>query len=374
MPAWKPKSVTGGHFVGVADAGGGQEQSSSPDQAWLYSRCINPAGYIQSLGLRFRGRRQEVRRMNRSAIWLLVQALVIAALPVTATHAVAQGAGATSGVPVHMMVTLEARHGNQPPAISREDVLVYQGHDRVPVTGWTPYQANGADLELYLVIDDALGSGVDLKLNDLRNFIRQLPEAAQVGVAYMRNGTVAIEQKPARDHEAIAKAIRLPQGISAGSPYESLVELIKRWPTASGRREILMVSDGIEPFGPAETSNPYVEKAIETAQRADIPVFTIYAPAAGHWGHTWWRVTWGQTYLSQLADETGGEGYAESGLNPVSFAPYVDDIKQRLQRQYELSFLAKPQKTSGMQRVRVTTEVPNVDLVAADRVFVPAAE
>ena len=135
-----------------------------------------------------------------------------------------------------------------------------------------------------------------------------------------------------------------------------------------------MVSDGIEPFGAAETSNPYVQKAIETAQRANVPVFTIYSPAAGHWGHTFWRVQWGQTYLSQLADETGGEGYAESGLNPVSFTPYLNDITQRLQHQYELTFLAKPQNKAGMQPVRVTTEVPNVDLVAADRVFVPAGE
>ena len=135
-----------------------------------------------------------------------------------------------------------------------------------------------------------------------------------------------------------------------------------------------MVTTGIEPFGPAETSNPYVEEAITAAQRAEIPVFTIYSPAAGHWGHTWWRTTWGRNYLSELADETGAEGYGESGLNPVSFTPYLGDLSRRLQNQYELTFLAKPQKSAGLQRVRVMTEIPDADLVAADRVFVPASE
>jgi len=38
-----------------------------------------------------------------------------------------------------------------------------------------------------------------------------------------------------------------------------------------------------------------------------------------------------------------------------------------------LTFTAKPQKKSGLQRVKLITEVPNAELVSADRVYVPAA-
>ena len=282
----------------------------------------------------------------------------------------AQGAG----VPVHMIVTVEPRHGNEPPPISRDDVRVNQGHERLQVTGWAPLQGNIAGIELYLLIGDSLGANFSTRIGDLQNFVRQQPETTAIGVAYMHNGTIDVVQKPTRDHEAAAKSIRLPQGVSEGSSYESLVDLIKQWPVSGSRREVLMLSHGIEPYGPAETSNPSVEKAIATAQRAEIPVFTVYSPAIGHWGHSWWRATWGETYLSQLADETGGEGYGRIGFDSVSFAPYLDQINQRLRHQYELTFLAKAQKSAGMQQVRVTTEVPNVDLVAADAVFVPAAQ
>jgi hypothetical protein len=39
------------------------------------------------------------------------------------------------------------------------------------------------------------------------------------------------------------------------SPYFSLVYLIKRWPEVPMRREILMLSDGIDRFGGNEPSN-----------------------------------------------------------------------------------------------------------------------
>jgi len=47
-------------------------------------------------------------------------------------------------------------------------------------------------------------------------------------------------------------------------------------------------------------------------------------------------------------------------------------LSRRLNHQYLLAFLAKPEKKPGLQRVRVKTEVKNVELVAATKVFVPA--
>jgi len=138
-----------------------------------------------------------------------------------------------------------------------------------------------------------------------------------------------------------------------------------------------MISDGIDRLRESDQynqSSPYVEAAIEQAQRAGIVVFTIYTPGQGHFGHSFWRALWGQSYLSQVADETGGEAYYIGFRGPaVAFAPYLESLTQRLTQQYWLTFLAKPQKKAGLQRVKLTTEVPNAELVSADRVYVPAA-
>jgi hypothetical protein len=116
-----------------------------------------------------------------------------------------------------------------------------------------------------------------------------------------------------------------------------VVDLIKRWPEGPVRREILMVSDGIDRFGDGGPSNPYVDSAIEEAQRAGVIIYSIYAPGVGHYGHSFWRMNWGQNYLSQISDETGGESYYLGFGAPVSFAPYLDDLNHRLTRQYLLN-------------------------------------
>jgi hypothetical protein len=150
--------------------------------------------------------------------------------------------------------------------------------------------------------------------------------------------------------------------------------LTKRWPVSTARREVLTISDGIDRYyGNGDLQDPYLNEAIDDAVKAGIEVSAIYNPGAGHFGHSYWDNYWGQLYLSALAEKTGGEAYYIGFTGPpVSFTPYLEDLGRRLQHQYFLSFLAQIPKKSGWQSVRVTTEVPGVDLVSAGRVYVTA--
>jgi hypothetical protein len=300
---------------------------------------------------------------------------IIGVIAVTSTLLKAQESPAT-GTPVHMIVTAEARHGTDVPVIQKEDVMVYQGRDHVKTTDWIPLQGDRAALELFLLLDDASGSSLGSQLEDLRRFINSQPSTTRIGVGYMRNGTVDMVQNLTDDHNKAAKSLRLPFGDAGvnGSPYFSVSDLMKRWPEAPVRREILMVSDGIDRYGPGGASDPYVDQAVEQAQRAGIVIFSIYSPGAGHFGHSFWRINWGQNNLSQLSDETGGESFYLGSEAPVSFSPYLDDLSRRLLHQYLLTFQAKPVKKAGMQSVKLRTEVSNAELVAADSVYVPASE
>jgi hypothetical protein len=226
------------------------------------------------------------------------------------------------------------------------------------------------------LLDDASGTNLGSQLEDIRKFINSQPATTRIGVGYMRNGTVEITQNLTDDHGSAAKSLRLPIGIAGvnASPYFSVSDLIKRWPEAPVRREILMISDGIDRYGPGGASDPYVDQAVEQAQRAGIVIFSIYSPGTDHFGHTFWRINWGQNFLSQLSDQTGGESFYLGLEAPVSLSPYLDDLSRRLLHQYLLTFLAKPVKKAGMQSVKVRTEVPNAELVSADSVYVPASE
>jgi hypothetical protein len=292
------------------------------------------------------------------------------------SHAAESREPASAGtVPVHMLVTVEARHGAQVPEIKPQDVTVRQGKERVQVTDWIPMQGERAGLELFVLLDDALKPvSLGPQLEDLRRFINSQAETTAIGVGYMRDGTVDIVQNLTTEHTQAAKALRLPLGTvgAMASPYLSISDLMKRWPESKSRREILVISDGIDRFGGVGPANPYVDAAIEQSQRAGIIVHAIYATGVGHYGHTFWRFFWGQNYLSKLASETGGEAYFLGYENPVSFAPYLEDLTRRLTHQYLLTFLARPEKKARLQSVKLWTEVPNAELVAADRVYVPA--
>ncbi len=303
--------------------------------------------------------------------WGLVFALAITAA-VAASRS--QEKGSLPTVPVSIIVSVEAKHGKEIPTIYREDVRVFQDRDRLKVQDWVPFPGDRAGLELFLLIDDSSDTSLGLQLDDLRKFINEQPPTTVIAVAYIRNGVVDILQNLSNDHALAAKALRLPLGSEGGvaSPYLAITDLIKRWPQSSNRREIFMVSSGIDALQPGP-SNSYLDQAIEHAQAAGIQIYSIYAARSGHFGHTFWRSQWGQNNLSRLADETGGEAYFQVLETPIAFAPYLDQFADRLKHQFRLTFLAKPKKESGYQKIRLQTEVPNAELVAAEQVYVPGA-
>jgi hypothetical protein len=306
---------------------------------------------------------------------LILLVAIVTLLTGIANASAQQPVSATNEVPVRMTVTVESPHGYNPAVINRDDVMVYQGRERDSVTNWIPAEGDRAGLELFLLIDDSASTSLGSQLDDIRQFIREQPATTRVGVAYMQNGAAQIVQNLTSDHSQAAKSLRLPLGVPGvnDNPYFSLGDLIKRWPESNSRREVLMISDGIDRFWGSGPDDPYVSSVIEQAQRAGILVFAIYTPGAGYYGHSFWRTWWGQIYLSRTADETGGEGYYIGFRgSAVSFVPYLDEVTHRLAQQYSLTFLAKPEKKAGMQQVRITTEVRNAELVSADSVYVPA--
>ena len=286
----------------------------------------------------------------------------------------AQGA---NGSQVHMTVSVEPRHGMEASPVTQEDVIVNEGHDHDKVTSWIPAQGANAGLEFLVMIDDSSNVGLGSQLDDIRAFINSQPPTTFIGVGYMQNGTVEMRQNFTQDHAAAAKSLRLPLGAGAGvtaSPYFSLSDFAKHWQVnpARPRREVLMITDGVDTYYGGGPIDPYLDEATEDAQRVGIVVYSIYNPGTGHVRHSFFLNNWGQNYLSELAEKTGGESYWEGFGSAVSFTPYLDELSHQLRQQYLLTFVPKPQKKAGMQSVRLATEVHDVDLNAQKSVFVPA--
>lgn len=315
--------------------------------------------------------------MKSRKISMLYSAVTLAAMLLTIPSSQAQE---TATPHTRMTVTVNVGRDKRLPQINPEDVVVKQGKERLQVAEWVPAQGERAGLDLFILIDDASDTSLGSHLGDLRKFIDAQPSTTAVGVGYMRNATVQIAQNFTHDHAAAAKALRLPLGTAGayGSPYLSVIDLTKRWPESPNRREVLMVTDGIDRARrgvrwPGLTTIPDVDSAGEVAMRAGVMIHTIYAPGVGRLHRNYWEATNGQLGIAKLSDMTGGESYYLGLQNAVSFAPYLDDLQKTLDNQYLLSFSAKPGKRAGLQYVSLNTEIAGVEFAAPDAVWVIAA-
>lgn len=146
---------------------------------------------------------------------------------------------------------------------------------------------------------------------------------------------------------------------------------IKRSPGSIARREVVVVTSGVDSLGGLGPMNPYLDAAIEDAQANGIIVYAIYMPSEGQAGHSFYLMNWAQNQLAQHTEETGGEAYMLGFGPPVCFAPYFDEIAATPGTSVPRDFSYKPETKGGLREVRLTTEVPNAELIAAAKVYVP---
>ncbi|HSY64746.1 MAG TPA: hypothetical protein VK829_09105 [Terriglobales bacterium] len=309
--------------------------------------------------------------ITRGALFGLFLGVVFGPAPASA-----QQANSSTDVPVHMVVTVKPHHGAQVPAVAADDVKVYQKGKRDMVASWVPLQGDRAGLQLYILIDDTSRASLALQYRSIDKFIEEQPASTAIGIGYIRNGTVFTAQNLTTDRTLAEKSLRLPLGFGAAytSPYLALSDLMKKWPETKDRREILMITSGIDPLGGGFSNdpftNPYLDAAFEQAQRGGFIVYSIYAPGVGRASRGRFRTDLAQTGLDLMAEKTGGETYYLAFGAPVDITPYLQDVSNNLKHQYQLIFLAKGEKKPTLEPVKVKTEMPNTGLVTAEDGYV----
>ena len=113
------------------------------------------------------------------------------------------------------------------------------------------------------------------------------------------------------NRDLAAKALRIPLGRSqeGSSIFQATSDLLKHLPagTARNRRAVLLISNGINLFRGVNDSNPGIrldlQAAIDSAQRAEVTFYTIFANGAAHVSGNSFLITNGQGCLSRIASE-----------------------------------------------------------------------
>ena len=275
---------------------------------------------------------------------------------------------------------LIAYSSKAPVNLTPSNVTVKVDNRVTPVEAIAPINAQGT--QIAILIDDGLRTSIGRELNNLRAFITSLPQGTEVFVGYMQNGRVVpgggIEGFTTNLTTA-AQGIHITPGIpgASASPYFCLSDFVKHWPgdvdqqQASNRkaRIVLMITNGVDPYNGSTSilnqDSPYVANAIHDAQRAGVPVYSIYFTDAGFRGRGTFS---GQSYLAQVAEGTGGISYYLGAGNPVSLAPFLTDFKAALAETYVATFPVETKKNQNTVSLKLATTAPKTKLRGPDMV------
>jgi hypothetical protein len=263
---------------------------------------------------------------------------MLAAVPAFASSENQQGQG-------QAVITVLPAKNATPVAVNQQDLSLKVNGKTTSITSLAPLHGANSKVELVVLIDDSARTGLGNQITDVANFIKTLPPNAAVTVGYMLNGRAALAGPLTMDRDQAVKALHIPMGMPGvnASPYFSLDALAKSWPSSDpdARREVVMITNGVDNYDRGyDPYDPYMQTAINDAVKAHMIVYSIYWQDAGRGGRGMFAANAGQNLLLQVTGATGGNSYWIGMGNPVSLIPYFDDIKQRLNNQYELSFVA----------------------------------
>ena len=199
-------------------------------------------------------------------------------------------------------------------------------------------------INLAILIQDDLVSQVGNELDETRDFIRSLPPGSQVMVGYITTGTLQVRQPFTTDLDKAAGSLRIVMSSTSASPfnpYVEVVEALRKFESGKGKNVLLLISDGLDTsrgFDSSAAGNTLdLHRAIDNARKREVAVYTFFAPSVGLTSRNRLAVSYGQSSLNRLANETGGKAFFQ-GSGFVSFSPYFRRLREALNEQYAKAY------------------------------------
>ena len=274
------------------------------------------------------------------------------------------------------VVTILPAHSSEDMAkISMQDLKVKVNGKDSNVTNFAHLTGPASPLEIVVLIDGAARTSLGEQFNDISGFVKEMPSDSKIAIAYMENGRAALAGPFSSNAAQVLNGLHMSAGApgSNASPYFCLSDLAKNWPSKdlTARREVLMITDGVDNYERRfDPDDPYVNAAINDSVRAGLVVYSIYWRDMGRMNSTEYASYDGQNLLQLVSQATGGNAYWQGTGNPVSFEPYLTDLRRRFNHQYGLSFAASLKDKPEIESLKLELKVPSAKVEAPQKVLV----
>jgi VWFA-related protein len=267
----------------------------------------------------------------------------------------------TMTIPVSIFTKEELKQNQAGEFIEAGEIIVKEDNEEQTILSIR--SVTNTPLHIAVLIQDNLSSNVNLQLDEIKNFVKKLPPDSRVMIAYLRSGTPQVRQKFTTDLEKAAASIRPVVGspaIAPNSPYEGVEEVLKRFEALpTGRRAILLLSDGLDLSSPMPLQSLELDQAVLRAQRSGVAIYSFYSSATLTENGNSSVILNAQGLLNRLSEETGGRAFFQGSISPISFQPFFRDLNLMLNRQFALTYLSTHLK-KGYHKVQVLSTNPEI--------------
>lgn len=308
--------------------------------------------------------------MNQKILW------AVAALSLAAPAVYAQ-TGGFSGHGTAVVTVLPNKSGEEAPNVSAQDVKEIKVDNKPAQVSQFGHLGSNNPIELVFLIDSSARGSLGTQLSEISKFVQEMPPGTKMAIAYMENGTAVFSQPLSSNPSQVLQALHITSGPidQSASPYFCISDLAKHWPShdMEARRIVVVISDGIDYYDLRyDPEDPYVRAAIDDSVRTHLIVYFMYWADIGRISRFGFEQSAGQNLMMEVTEATGGYSYWEGFGNPVTFAPYLKDLRLRLDNQFGLEFDAQLNGNSGAQIENLSLKLaaPNAKVDAPKKVLV----
>jgi VWFA-related protein len=283
---------------------------------------------------------------------------------------------------VTIPVSVFDRQGLYIPGLRQEEFKIFEDGKEQQIEY---FGTSDKPFTVILLIDTS--PSTSYKIEEIRRaataFVDQLKAEDKVMVIEFA-ANVHVLTEPTGDRMAIYKAINRADFGPGTSLYDAVsFSLSKRLSTVSGRKAIVLFTDGVD----TQSTKANYDSTLALAEESDSLIFPIYyntfqdtmsaqisifGPPMS--GGTAREYALGKKYLEELAAYTGGRVFRPEST-PGGLTNAFEGIAEELRRQYNIGYIPSEDGKPGQRKqIKVRVNRPNLVLRARDSYIVGAAK
>ena len=293
-------------------------------------------------------------------------ALVVLTLGASiAAQTPAQYRGSTELVSVY--ATVQERNGRLVPDLRQEDFTVTDNGREQRIT----FFSNDVSPFSVVVMLDRSGSMISHQevIRDAASaFVGEMRQADRARIGSIGNRVIIAPPQFTSDHDALRRVLAEPFGGGSSPVWLSVDQSITALYEQSGRRVVLLLSDGDNEPSDSHPSTPF-KGLVERIKRSGVMVYAVgFASSETKDGRP--RPIPPKPELRQLATVSGG-GYFEMS-DTADLRGLFTRVADELHRQYWIGF--EPQKRDGkIHEIQVRVKRPGMTARARQSYLAPSA-